>query len=251
MSVKPILLGSTSYSFKGSLIYLVRSRTKLICVPFSTLFFSYSAFPDTANWASLLISVKPAFRLNVSSFSSVLPNSSFIILIRSFINSLVFSATSFLSLFVFRLYISISLLIKSCPRCVFVLTNETVATEAVLEVDAIVNAHWYAFATSNGWLTTTPICRTSSWPSIWPFNNESLNVNPKVPTLVGNTAGNLSKRLLYSFKPTFKFTSSTPSGDSCMSIKTAPGSLSASWAVKFTTTGEVLYISCLGNLSLS
>ena len=246
-----MLLGSTSYSFNGLLIYFARSRTKLICVPFSTLFFSYSAFPDTANWASLLISVKPAFRLNVSNFSSVLPNSSSIILIRSLINSLVFSATSFLSLFVFRLYISISLLIKSCPRRIFVLTNETVATEVALEVGAIVNAHWYPFATPNGWLTTALICRTSFWPSTWPFDNESLNVNPKVPTLVGNTAGNLSKRLLYSFKPTFRFTSSPPSEASFMSIKAAFGSLSASWAVKFTTTGEVLYISCLGNSSSS
>ena len=246
-----MLLGSTSYSLDGLLIYLARSRTKLICVPFSTRFFSYSAFPDTANWASLLISVKPAFLLNDSSLSSVVPSSSSIILIRSLINSLVFSATSFLSLFVFRLYISINLLIKSWARCIFVSISDTTATEVALEVETILNTHWYPFATPNGWLTMALILRVTFCPSIFPFDKGSFNANPNVPASVGNTAGSLSKCLLYSFKPTFKFTSNPPSGVSFISTIAAPGNLSASWAVKFTITGEVLYISFLGNSSSS
>ena len=233
------------------MIYLLRSRTKLIWVPFSTRFLSYSAFPDTANWASLLISVNPAFLLKASSLSSVVPSSSSIILIRSLINSLVFSATSFLSLFVFRLYISINLLIKSCPRCIFVFINETTATEVVFEVGAISNAHWYPFATPKGWLTTALIFRTTLCPTIFPFDKESFNVNPNVPASVGNTAGSLSKCLLYSFKPIFRFTSRPPSGDNFISTKATFGNLSASCAVKFTITGEVLYSSFLGNSSSS
>ena len=165
-SDKPILPGNNSYSFDGLLMYLMRSRTKFICVPLSTRLFSYSAFPDTANLASLLMSVKPAFLLKASSLSSVLPSSSSIILIRSLINSLVFSATSFLSLFVFRLYISINLLIKSRARCIFVFINETTATEVVLEVGTILNDSWYPFATPNGRLTTARICRSPLCPSI-------------------------------------------------------------------------------------
>ena len=251
LSDNPILLGNTSYSFDGLLIYFVRSRTKLIWVPFSTRFLSYSAFPDTANWASLVISVNPAFLLNASNLSSVFPNSSSIIRIRSLINSLVFSATSFLSLFVLRLYISINLLIKSWPRCILVFINETTATEVVLEVGVIFNAPWYCFATPNGWLTITLIFRTEFCPSIFPFNRESFNVNPNVPTSVGSTAGSLLKYLLYSFKPIFKFTSNPPSGVSFISTKAAHGNLSASCAVKFTITGEVLYNSFLGNSSSS
>ena len=232
-------------------MYLIRSRTKFICVPLSTRLFSYSAFPDTANWASLLMSVKPAFLLKASSLSSVLPSSSSIILIRSLINSLVFSATSFLSLFVFRLYISINLLIKSRARCIFVFINETTATEVVLEVGAILNAPWYPFATPNGRLTTARICRSPLYPSIWPPDNESFNANPNVPASVGKTAGSFSKRWLYSFKPTFRFTSRTPSGDNFMASKAEPGNLSASWAVRFTMTGEVWYNSFSGNSSSS
>ena len=83
------------------------------------------------------------------------------------------------------------------------------------------------------------------------FDKESFNANPNVPTSVGNTAGSLSKCLLYSFKPTFKFTSKPPSCVSFISIIATPGKLSASCAVKFTIIGEVLYNSFLGNSSSS
>ncbi|TSE41086.1 hypothetical protein EH213_05396 [Bacteroides thetaiotaomicron] len=53
-------------------------------------------------------------------------------------NSAVFCAISFLSLFVFRLYISNNWLMKSCPRRRLEFFKEITATEVVLEVGSIV-----------------------------------------------------------------------------------------------------------------
>ena len=251
-SCKPILPGRTSYSFP--LIYFRKSSIRLICVRFSTLFFSYSALPVKAICASLVKSVIPALRLKFSRFASVLPSSLEIILIRSSINSAVFWAISFLSLFVLRLYISNNWLIKSCPRCKLEFFNEITATEVVLEVGSIFRFSQYARATFIGDLILAVICRIFEDASIVSFFNDKESGDwkkAKVPSSIGNTAGNFSKCFWYSLSPTVTFTSKPPSPYNAISTTIGSVSFSASCGVKLTKTGEVLYIFFEGNPSSS
>ena len=249
-SFKPTLLGNTSYSLW--LKYLFKSSTRLIWVRFSTCFFSYSALPDKAICASLLKSVIPASRLKVSRSASVLPSSFEIMPMRSSINSAVFCAISFLSLFVLRLYISSNWLIKSCPRRKLEFFKETVTTEVVCEVGTITKFPQYPLATFMGQLMVAVICR-APWTEEAPSTGiESVAWKKEiVPRSVGRMAGNFSKCFWISLSSIFTFTSKLPCGCTTISTTMSFFSFSASCGVMFTCTGEVLYNSFEGMRSSS
>ena len=198
----------------------------------------------------------PASRLKVSKSASVLPSSFEIILIRSSINSAVFWAISFLSLFVLRLYISSNWLIKSCPHCKLEFFNEITATEVVLEVGAIDKLLQYPFATLIGLLIVAVIWRTffSNRGTFVPSCKVTESTSWKkanVPSSVGKIAGSFSKCFWYPFSPTVTFTSILPLGCSIISTTIGELSFSASWGVKLTCTGDVLYKLLAGNSSSS
>ena len=237
-SCKPTFAGSTSYPLPCK--YFFKSITRLICVWFSTRFFSYSALPVKAIWASLVKSVIPALRLKFSRSRSVLPNSFEMISIRSSMNSAVLWATSFLSLLALILYISSNLLIKSLPRRALEFFNDITTTEVIFDVGDIDRELVYLFATEEGLLIKAVICR--SCVTLSGRTDDSVSLFTKkatVPSSVGNTAGNFSNCFRYSFSPIVICTSIAPAGCKVMFTFIECGSLSASCGVKLTTTGEV------------
>ena len=72
------------------------------------------------------------------------------------------------------------------------------------------------------------------------IRNLAIEKKAKVPSSIGNTAGNFSKCFWYSLSPTVTFTSKPPSPYNAISTTIGSVSFSASCGVKLTKTGEVL-----------